>query len=392
MKEKLKGKINPFVRLTLAIYFFLTCILIPVFNVLPFLEQTIGSLGNPPVIIQYYHDTLGSAASWSLFGVGEVIRAPGVVISWLEWIMPFLGTLTLILAIWVFIQELHITRSSVFPIFQKVSFLTLGSIWLEWITFLCRILGEHWGGIIAITISLPPIPNTLLLGLMLSGTFTLLWATSATPLKIDQQFSKPNTQGLQEAETSKEHFHKNMRRNSLRIFLITSFVFTCVGIPFLRLTPFMQISLDEGGKASFFFDHFSENGYLHPYIRIPYEHALQFLLGTSGWIFIGFGSCFLAITIYSIIQGSEFHNKTFLPILPWLSLIAIFIIITEWFFILLLMDDEWLLHRYQTTPFPNVLLLGIMIFGMICLIIANLIPASSIADPTSSNDINLKST
>ncbi|MFX0086448.1 MAG: hypothetical protein ACFFAU_12330, partial [Candidatus Hodarchaeota archaeon] len=388
-EDTYKGK-NPMIRLVLVLFFFFTCVLIPVFNILPFLIQTIGTLESSPKIILFYHSTLSSTIYWSFFGIGEVSWVPGMVISWLEWIMPFLGMLTLILAIWVFIQELDITQRLVFSIFRKVSFLTIGVIWLEWIIFFCRILGEHWGGIIALTISLPPIPNTLLLGLMLSGTFTLLWATSATPLKIDKQVSSSTTYNLQESGL-KEHFQKNMKRISLQIVLITSFFFTCVGIPFLRLMPFMQISLGEGGEAVFFFDHFSENGYIHPYMRIPYQPTLQFLLGMSGWVFIGFGMCFLAVTIYSIIMGPEFHNKTFLPVLHWLSLIAIFTIITEWFFFLLLMGDEWLLQRYQTTPFLNIPLLGIMICGVICLIIANLLPACSTVDSTSPNDIISKS-
>ncbi|MFX0121941.1 MAG: hypothetical protein ACFE9A_21320, partial [Candidatus Hodarchaeota archaeon] len=276
-------------RLMLVLFFFLTCVIIPVFNVLPFLERTRGVLGASPEIIRYYHDALSYATSWSLFGIGEVTRVPGMVLSWLEWIIPFLGTLTLVLGVWVTLQEIYKTQKLNFSLFQKVSFLAMGSIWLEWVIFFYLILGEEWGNIIPEVISPPPIPNTFLLELMLLGTFALLWASSITPLKIKKQVSSTKIHNLQESKSSKEYSQKNRGRLSLRVVLIACFFFTCVSIPFLRLTPFIQISLNERGGATFFFDHFSENGYMHPYLRIPYQNALRVLLGMSGWVFIGFG-------------------------------------------------------------------------------------------------------
>ncbi len=380
---------NSVVRIVLVLYFFLTCVVLPVFNILPFLEQTISrEVWGPPTTILYYHEAIGDLGqpdSWSQFGIYWRTFTPWMVIRWLEWIMPFLGTLTFVLAVWVFIQEFYTTHSSIFPFFRKVSFLALGSIWLEWISFFYIILGEEWFDPIPERYIFPPIPNTFLLGLMFSGTLALLWATSATLLWKDREVSSTKTHDIQESHLAKEIYQKNKMRFILRVVLIGGFFFTCVGIPFLRLTPFMQGSLYHGGFPAFFFDHSSGDGYKRPYLNYPNQFDFWLFIGVSGWIFIGFGTCVLGVTIYSIINGSEFREKSFLPVLRMFSKIAILSIIIEWILFLVGMGD------YQTTVFPNFLLLGIMICGSICLIIANLIPVSSTIITSSLNDRILQS-
>ncbi|NHJ02359.1 MAG: hypothetical protein EAX86_09515 [Candidatus Heimdallarchaeota archaeon] len=361
------------IRLGLVVLFFLTCIIVPVFKILPFLERTSGVLEQSPQTTFYFHDAIVNAVDWSFFGIGKVfVLFPGMIISLLVWMMPLFGLLTILIAFRVFFDEIRGIPSHLLCYYQKVAILTLGIIWIEWSAFLCLILGEEWGHMIPEVISLPPIPNTFLLSLTLFGTLALLGSTSTVPIKLD---SLLKVFCISDSTNSKSTNQKNYyRKIIIEITLLCVFFLTCVLFPFLRVLPFLQSPLTSDYEGpTFFFDHYIQNGYKHPYVSAPFQPNLLTLFGIVGWFMVGLGLSTVILFLFSLYQNGKIHPSSFSVLFRCLSGVTLGFILFEWIMIFSATDNDWIIQKFGTSLQPDLLLFGLMVCGVISLIGINLI-------------------
>ena len=361
------------IRLGMGVLFFLTCIIVPVFKILPFLERTSGILEQPPQTTFYFHDALVNAIDWSFFGIGKVfVLFPGMVVSLLVWLMPLFGLLTILIAFRVFFDEIRGCLNHMLDYYQKIAIVTLGIIWGEWSAFFYLILGEEWGYMIPEVISLPPIPNTLLLSLTLFGTLALLGSTSTVPIKLDfllKVFSFSDSPNVKSTIPRRRYW-----KISAKITLLGVFFLTCVLFPFLRVLPFLQSPFTSGYEGfDFFFDHYIQEGYKHPYMSAPFQPNPLTLFGIVGWFMVGLGLSTVILFLFSLNQKGKLHPSSILFLFHCGSGITLGFILFEWIMIFSATSHDWIIQKFGTSLQPNLLLFGLMVCGVISLIGTNLI-------------------
>ncbi len=248
------------------------------------------------------------------------------------------------------------------------------SIILEWILFLGKIVTGYFGSSpYPEDIKNTPVLNKLLVGLMFLGILCLICANYQNFLPMgtkEQILPSSSSKKKSKVDASIKNRLISQLRNSIsvRIFLISGFFLSCVFIPFFGYLPFVETN-HSNERIQYFFDYklkiYEQGSYDFSYF---YSQSLGsfnspwFVVGIFGWSMIGLGSFISCFAVWTIIRENILGIPTSKNLFLLFSILVILAIIAEWIILLLLIDQG----------VPSFLLLGIMAFGILCLLIVEI--------------------
>ena len=174
-----------------------------------------------------------------------------------------------------------------------------------------------------------------------------------------------------------------------RLSLFLGFFLTCVLFPLFKVTPFFSrvesyFESDYSTIISYFFDSsHSISDFDHEWDSTTYylDHHAIFnyhfrLLAVSGWIMILLGLFVACAAVWVFYQECiSLESYHFSP-LRWFSILSVVSFLIEWLLILIIVNQEpWIVPTVNGphfhSPVLNLFLCVIMLFGQICLFLAN---------------------